>query len=164
MKYTATGGYDREVKKKVEIGSIIAIPLTILAIVGLAALTSNTTTGPGIGNGSTGTSGNPTVTKTFNEGSDSQLSGSVSKNASNGGSSSTTTATQPQRTSSTQSTVSSTSGTSGSTSSSGSSGSGGTTTGGNTTDNDEDCPCQAVQQTISPITDTLGATTKSLLP
>ncbi len=64
-RYTLRGGYDRLIKKKVEKGTLFAVPLAILAIVGIAALTSNTTSGPGIGSSSKGTSGQSTVTRTF---------------------------------------------------------------------------------------------------
>jgi hypothetical protein len=65
-RYTVRGGYDRLIKKKVEKGTLFAVPVAIMTIVGFAALTSNTTTGPGVGSPSKGAgSGQSTVTKTF---------------------------------------------------------------------------------------------------
>jgi hypothetical protein len=75
-RYTVRGGYDRLIKKKVEKGTLFAVPIAIMAIVGLAALTSHSTSGPGIGSASKGTSGQSTVTKTFAATANNQPNGS----------------------------------------------------------------------------------------
>jgi hypothetical protein len=92
-RYTVRGGYDRLLKKKVEKGTLFAVPLAVLAIVGLAALTSNTTRGPGIGSGSSGDSGQATVTKTFQETANNQPSGDTNSGGTSG--TATSVSTQP---------------------------------------------------------------------
>ena len=72
MRYTLRHGYDRQIKRKFERISLFAVPFAVLAIVGVAALTSNTTSGPGVGSPSDGTGGHSTVAKTFKNASSTQ--------------------------------------------------------------------------------------------
>ena len=146
-RYTLSGGYDKLIKKKVEKGTLFAVPLAVLAIVGLAALTSNTTTGPGVGSGSKGNSGQATVTKTFQP-----TAANDQTTAASGSTESTATGTSTQGSSgtslaptrsSTSSSVQPSSTTTQSTS--------GTSSAGT----ENKCICQQIQQAITPVTNPL---------
>jgi hypothetical protein len=88
MIYTLEKGYDSELKKRVEKSALYALPLAIVGIVAFASLTSNSTTGGGIGSPSKGTGGNGSVATTWTESGDGQqlVSSTVGTSVQNGGS------------------------------------------------------------------------------
>jgi hypothetical protein len=81
MKYTLENGYDSQLKQRLERGALYALPLAIVGMVGFASLTSNSSTGGGVGSPSKGTGGKGAVATTWDsDDSDRQL---VSSNVGN---------------------------------------------------------------------------------
>jgi hypothetical protein len=65
VRYTLENGYDSQFKQRVERGALYALPIAIVGIVGFASLTSNSTTGGGVGSPSQGRGGNGAVATTW---------------------------------------------------------------------------------------------------
>jgi hypothetical protein len=165
MRYTLSNGYDRQIKQRVEKGTLFVVPLTLLAIVGLAALTSNTTSGPGLGSPSSGVGGTSSVTRTFNIGKDQLANASTmgAQGSTSSARSTTTKATSSTGSSSSSATLPSTSQTAGALQSTPTptTSTGGTTTptptvtnplpSGGATD-PSDCVCEVLAPVVEPVT------------
>lgn len=167
--YTVQSGYDRGVKKKVERGTLFAVPLTVLAIIGISALSSSTTIFPGGGNEgiSSGTGGTPSVAKEFKSTSGQGSDPATGDGSQSAGGSQSSQGVSTQRTASASSPTSSggstgSGGTAGAIQPSAPSGGGSTPPSGGSGGGGGDCACQALQPVTAIVEPVLQPVTQAL--